>query len=243
VKNWMTPIVATMAIVGASIPMYLSPQLSFWDAFLTLWMIIFFVGFALIALEGAFFMQSPEIHRLSQFIMAFLATGVMAVIAAALVSSNSFEFTLADKCRVLLSERSGKDWIVRFIGVAGLYTFCYVALGSATWPFVRKYYENPNNGLALRVPGGRVIISLQMVRGLLTTIALVPLIAAIPASDIVWCYKLSLLLVAIMAIGPHVMATRWPAKLRIVHAIEISLFAVVYSFIVWLFIARPLTSA
>ena len=239
----MPPIAAAVAIVVAAIPMYLPPQLSFMDTWLSLWTILFVVGFALIALEGAFFMQSPEIHRISQFVVAFIATGVMAAIAAALVSSNSLEFTLADKCRVLLAERSGKDWIMRFIGVAGLYTFVYVAIGSATWPFVREYYENPNNGLALRVPGARVIIPLQMVRGLLTTTALVPLIAVIPASDTVWWFRLSLLLAAVMAIGPLVMATRWPARLRLAHAIEISVFAVVYSFTVWLLIARPVASA
>lgn len=243
VKSWMTPITAAVAIVVAAIPMYLSSQLSFWDTWLSLWTITFVVGFALIALEGAFFMQSPEIRRISQFVMAFSATGVMAAIAAILVSSNSLEFTLADKCRVLLAERSGKDWIMRFIGVAGLYSFVYVAIGSATWPFVREYYENPNHGLPLRVPRARVIIPLQMVRGLLTTMALVPLIAAIPANDAVWWFRLSLLLAAIMAIGPLVMQTRWPARLRLAHAIEISVFAVVYSFTVWLLIARSVTSA
>jgi hypothetical protein len=239
----MTSMAAAVAIVVAAIPMYLSPQLSFWDTWLSLWTIVFVVGFALIALEGAFFMQSPEIHRISQFVVAFIATGVMAAIAAVLVSSNSLEFTLADKCRVLLAERSSKDWIMRFSGVVGIYTFVYVAIGSATWPFVREYYENPNNGLALRVPSGRVVISLEMVRGLLTTMALVPLIAAIPASDRVWWFRLSLLLAAIMAVGPLVITTRWPARLRVAHAIEISVFAVVYSFTVWLLIARPVTSA
>ena len=188
-KSWMAPIVATVTVVAAAMPMYLSPQLSFWDTWLSLWTIVFLVGFALIALEGAFFMRSPEIHRISQFVVAFIATGVMAAITAALVSSNSLEFTLADKCRVLLAERSGKDWAMRFAGVAGLYTFVYVAIGSATWPFIRGYYEDPSNGLALRVPGGQVIIVLQLVRGLLTTLALVPLIAAIPASDTGWWFS------------------------------------------------------
>jgi len=234
----MTPIAATVAIVAAAIPMYLSPQLSFWDTYLSLWLIIYLVGFALIALEGAFFMESPEIHRVSQFVVAFIATGVMAAIAAALVSSDSHEFTLPDKCRTLFAGRSTEDWLLRFAGVSGLYTLAYVAIGSATWPFVREYYQSPDSGLALRVPGGPVIIVLQMVRGLLTSLALFPLIAAIPAPDSVWWFRLSLLLAAIMAIGPLIMATRWPARLRLTHAIEISVFAVAYSFIVWLLIGQ-----
>ena len=241
--SWVTPVAAAVAVVVAAIPMYLSEQLSFWDAWLSLWTILFIVGFALIALEGAFFMQSPEIHRVSQFVVALVATGVTAGIAAALVSSNSLEFTLADKCRALLAERSGTDWIMRFIGMAGLYTLFYLAIGSATWPFIREYYQNPNHGLALRVPDGRVVISIQMIRGLITTAALLPLIASIPASDTVWWLRLSILLVTIMAIGPQLMATRWPARLRLAHAIEISVFAVVYSFAVWLVIARTMTSA
>jgi hypothetical protein len=210
---------------------------------LSLWTIIFIVGFALIALEGAFFMQSPEIRRISQFVVAFIAAGVVAAISAALVSSNSFEFTLANKCRVLLAQRSGMEWIMRFIGVAGLYTFFYIAIGSATWPFVREYYENPDYGLALRVPDRRLLILLQMVRGMLTTMALVPMIAAIPAYDIGWWFRVFLLLAAIMAISPLVMAIRWPAKLRLAHAIEILLFALVFSFTVWLLVANRMTSA
>ncbi len=238
----MAPIAATVVTVVAAIPMYLSAQLSFWDTWLSLWAIIFVVGFALIALEGAFFMQSPEIHRVSQFVVAFLATGVMAAIVAALTSSDGLEFSLADKCRVLLAERSEKDWIVRFTGVAGLYMLAYVAIGSATWPLVRGYYQDPNSGLTLRVPGGRTIIVLQTVRGLLTTMALFPLIAAIPGSDTIWWLKLSLLLAVVMAIGPLVMASRWPARLRLIHGIEISSFAVVYSLAVSWFITGPVTS-
>ena len=177
------------------------------------------------------------------FVVAFIATGVMAAIAAALTSSGSLEFTLADRCRAVLAERSGWGWVVRLGGVAGLYTFVYVAIGSATWPFVREYYQDPDNGLTLRVPGGRTIIVLQTVRGLLTTMALFPLIAAVPALDTLWWLKLSLLLAVVMAIGPLVMATRWPGRLRLAHGIEISVFAVVYSLAVWLFIAGPVTSA
>ncbi len=142
-KSWMAPIAATVVTVVAAIPMYLSAQLSFLDIWLSLWTIIFVVGFALIALEGAFFMQPPEIRRVSQFVVAFVATGVMAAIVAALTSSDGLEFSLADKCRVLLAERSEKDWIVRFAGVAGLYMLVYVVIGSATWPFVREYYSDP----------------------------------------------------------------------------------------------------
>ncbi len=232
-KTSMAPLAAAVVMVGAAIPMYLSPALSFLDTWLSLWTIMYVVGFALIALEGIFFMKSPEIRRISQFVVAFIATGVMAAIAAVLVSSNTFEFTLVDKCRVLFEERPAEDWGMRLLGVSGLYTLVYVAIGMSTWPFVRRYYEDPNNGLELRVPSGPVVLSLQMVRGMLTAVALFPLVAAIPASDTDWWWKLSVLLAAIMAIGPLLMATRWPAMLRLAHAIEISVFAVVYSYTVW----------
>jgi hypothetical protein len=129
------------------------------------------------------------------------------------------------------------------MGGAALYTVLYVALGSATWPFVRDYYRNPQHGLALCVPTGRVIIGLQMARGLATTIVLTPLMAAAPTPDAAWRVRLSLLLVAVMAIGPLIMATRWPRRLRWIHAIEISAFAVLYSFTICSLIARPYMSA
>lgn len=88
-------------------------------------------------------------------------------------------------------------------------------------------------GLKLRVPSGPVVILLQMTRGFVTALALVPLAAAVPTADTSWWLKLSLLLAAVMAIAPLLMATNWPVKLRVTHAIEISVFAVFYSYTVW----------
>lgn len=232
-NSWMAPIAAAVIIVGAAIPMYQGATLSFLYVWLSLWLILYVIGFALIALEGIFFMVKPEIRHISQYIAALIATGVMAAIAAAFVSSNTFEFTLVDMVREFLEQRSALDGALRLLGVSGLYTLVYVAIGMATWPLVRSHYEDPNHGLALRAPGAPVIILLQMTRGLLTALALVPLVAAIPATDTTWWLKLSLLLATVMAIAPLLMATKWPARLRLTHAIEISVFAVVYSWIVW----------
>jgi hypothetical protein len=242
VKIWVASIAAGAALIVGAAPMYLPERLPFWDAWLSFWVILFVVSFALTALEGVFFMKSPEIHRASQFVVAFLATSAIAAVSAILFGSRTVEFTLADKCRALFAEQSVTEWIIRFIGSAGLFAFLYAVVGSATWPFVREYYQNPDHALGLRVPRARVIIPLQIVRGLCTTLSLVPLIAVIPAVDAVWWFRLYALLVVVMGVGPLLLATRWPARLRFLHAVEFTVFTVGYSFVVWWLIARPAAS-
>lgn len=234
-KRWVSPLAAIAITISAAIPLYQSASISFLDAWLSLWLVFYVIGFALIALEGSFFMEQPEIQHARQYIGALIATSAMAAITAAIVGSKTLEFTLLEECRELFSQRTLWDWCQRALVASVLYTLSYVAIGMATWPFVRSYYEDPKHGLKLRVPSGAVVVALQMTRGLLTALTLVPLIASIPPSGTAWWLQLSLLLAAVMAVSPLLMASKWPAMLRLAHAIEISIFAVVYSFTVcWL---------
>jgi len=229
----MAPTAARAITIGAAIPLFQSVPISFLDAWLSLWLILYVIGFALIALEGFFFMEEPEIRHPHQFIGALFATSAIAAITAAIASSSTLEFSLLENCRELLEQRSPWDWCQMALVAAVLYTLAYIAIGMATWPFVRSYYQDPNKGLKLRLPSGPVVSSLQMTRGLLTALALVPLIASIPPSGMAWWLQLSLLLAAVMAIAPLLMASKWPVKLRLAHAIEISVFAVIYAYTLW----------
>jgi hypothetical protein len=205
----------------------------------SLWLILFVAGFVLVALEGAFFMRRPEIHRASQFLVGFLATGLMAAVVGALVRSGEDSFTLGQRCRALLERTALAEWGLRLGGAAGLYTLVYVAFGSATWPLVKGYYRDGEQDLGLRVPDGRVVITLQLVRGFLTSLVLLPLVASIPASEPGWWLRLSLLLAAVLGLAPLAMATPWPARLRILHAVEITLFAFAYAAVVGWLLGRP----
>jgi hypothetical protein len=226
-------------MILAAVPAYRRADFTFTDAWLSAWSMFFVVGFALIALEGAFFMKAHHIRGALPYVVAFVATGIMAAISSAIVTTDDFQFTLPMRCREEIAGHSLMYWTARMIGAAGLFTCLYGVIGSATWPFIRKYYEDPDYGLQLRIPNGRVIIALQMFRGLVTTIVLFPLVTAFRTHFLSTVAALALLLAATMAIGPLTMAPRWPTLLRMIHAVEISLFAILYSLVLYAMFVTP----
>ena len=84
---------------------------------------------------------------------------------------------------------------------------------------------------------------MQLLRGFVTSLVLLPLVAAVPASGPGWWLRLSFLLAAVLALAPLAMASRWPARLRILHAVEITLFSFAYSAVVWWLLGRPAAGA
>jgi len=232
-------IMSAVLFLVASFAMYAGSRLSFWDVWVSLWTVCFFAGFLPIVLESAFFVKSQRWNK-QKFAAAFLVTGMASALTAAAVGSGSARFTIPERCSTLLLESSIVDWILRFIGISGLYVFLYGILGTATRPFLRRYYDDPKNKLELAVPATRVILLLQVVRGTLTTAALIPMLALIPAEGLLWWAQLSMLLATVMGIIPLMMQSAWPARLRIIHGIEISAFAFAYSFLVWLMMAHKI---
>ncbi|MHC5065110.1 MAG: hypothetical protein ACYTG5_14180 [Planctomycetota bacterium] len=236
-KLLLPSIAATAAIVAGAVPLYLPAQLSFLDVFTSLWALSFLIGLVLNAVEGLVFMEKPEITRFSQYLSAFLGTALISALAALVCADLDAEFTLYQTTWAYIEAHALEDWLFRIGGAAGLYCFCYVAIGSATWPFVRRYYEDPKYGLNLRLPSGGLLVLLQLTRGLITSLVLLPICAAVPGADWLWWLRLSLLLAAVIAIAPLLMAVNWPKRLRLTHAIEISVFAAVWSLVVWWLLA------
>lgn len=97
--------------------------------------------------------------------------------------------------------------------------------------------QEPCRGLRLRIPSGPVVIVLQLGRGLLAVIALVPLLASSSARGLDWWYRFAFALAVTSGIIPLLGATGWPTKLRVAHAIEIVVFELVYAFGLWQILA------
>ncbi len=197
-------------------------------------------GFLLHAIESLFYF-AKRIWTVRLFLGGLLTFICVGIVASLLIPrSIDEEVDLVTAIKTWWSAESHNAvFDIAYSSIAFMVNYCVI--GSATWPFVRKYYENPDSLLGLRVPPGRVIIALQLGRGFLATIALIPLITGLGnhAPHVsTWGY-LAVSLSVTFGIMPMVMAPKdWPLRLRILHGIEIIFFVALQSLAWWWFLAR-----
>jgi len=109
------------------------------------------------------------------------------------------------------------------------YMVAYCVIGSATWPFVRHHYEDPASPLSLRVPSGATIVPLQLARGLVATLVVLPLLASSSLEGLEAWPHLALTTTVTCALVPMLLVANWPGRLRLAHALEITVFSLVQS--------------
>jgi hypothetical protein len=106
-------------------------------------------------------------------------------------------------------------------------------------PFVLPYYDNPDLGLNLTVPGIGVILPLEIGRGLLYVLTLFPLIAVLRGS---YWWKALWVGLTIAVLGswvPMIQALHWTPVLRLAHGLEITADAVVQGLVLTWLLAPP----
>jgi len=197
--------------------------------------VVYFVifGFFLHALESVFYFEKGHAIKSRQWafgIIVFTSIGILASVILPQRIEGTInlwesisEMYVAHSTRTLLH--------IAYSSIS--FMVIYSIIGSITWPFIKQYYTGPDAKLSLKVPSGKVVISLQLFRGVLATISIIPLIIGLGelASEIkVWGY-LILTMGATFAIMPMIMAPQdWPLKLRIIHGVEILVFVILQSF-------------
>lgn len=194
-------------------------------------------GFILHAIESLFYFKE-RILGSREWIggtLMFLAIGLVAAMVIPVDQSGGFQANLS----AWFAEHKYPGFLIAYATLTFMVTYCVI--GSATWPFVRSYYDDPDSSFSLCVPSGRLVIGLQIFRGLLATLAVLPLLAAIDAqTSFVWVW-LSLLISTsyTFAIAPMLQAPdNWPLRLRVIHAIEIVCFAAIQTWAWCYFLTR-----
>lgn len=134
----------------------------------------------------------------------------------------------------LLGQRPLRSWIWRCLLVAALYVPTYLIFGSLIYPIVKPYYTNPAYGLNLTTPSLGPFLVLELVRGLLYVISLLPLLAVTRGSR--WQTLLYVFVFSGIFNGWQLIVNlTWPAQLRFAHAAEITGDVLVQSLLVcWL---------
>lgn len=216
----------------AAYPLVRTLSLSRGGLFLALLGLYYCVGFLLSAIEAIVFSSGPSPIRARDLLGALVMAGLCAG-TATLVMSPAASGSLLGNLERWFELRGVQESLLRLALAAVAYMVAYCVIGSITWHFVRPYYEDPRYGLALRVPGARVILPMQLARGLGVTLMFLPFIAATSSQGVHEYLLLSSALALTAGVVPLVSAVAWPTFLRVAHGIEIVVFAFVFGFALW----------
>ncbi len=186
-----------------------------------LWFLLSFVLNGLMNLVEAIFFTSTPVTQLARgFAVLAFGQATLAVLLTLLFAPQQTGPGLLTRLGETLHQRRGVSWTWRF-GLAALsYLPIYFSFGMIAAPFVLPYYNNPDMGLNLVVPGFGVILPLEIGRGLLYALTVFPLIAALRGG--VWskAFRIGLIIAVLGSWGPALQASNWPLVLRVAHGLE-----------------------
>lgn len=226
----LVPVLSALLVLAGVYPLASVLDLSVpWMA-TALFVMIFVCGFLLHAIEASVF-NAGRVRR--RDVAGACALAVVAAVIIALFVMSPSSGTVARHVAGWFADNGTTGAWLRIALSAVSFMVVYNMIGSATWPLVRNYYEDPKYGLNLRVPRGRTVILLQLGRGLLATLALLPVLTSSLIDGVQWWGRLAVAFAMLAAIVPLVSAVNWPVRLRVIHAVEITLFALVQTFAWW----------
>lgn len=194
-----------------------------------LWVNLFVVGGFSNMVEGYFFtdvFDSFSIFAMGAAVM-LVSSGLQAVILGYLLQPGDRSLkTCFDE---YMEKRSGGEWIKRLTAGTLTYFPVYFFFGMLVSPFVMPYYSDPSMGLV--IPPFSVIIPLEIIRGLMYTAVLLPIIACLDGN-----FKNSALALAGMlfipgALLPLLGDQGLPAPIIPFHLTEILADSVVYGYL------------
>jgi hypothetical protein len=201
-----------------------------------LWLLLLLVLNGLInTIEAFFFTTIPHAQLASS--LAILAFGQVAValLLTLLFRPQQTGPGLLTRLRESLAQKTAVSWAWRF-GLAALsYVPIYYLFGMIVAPVVLPYYDNPDLGLNLTVPGIGTILPLEIGRGLLYALTLFPLIAVLRGGYWSRALCVGLIIAVLGSWVPMLQAVFWSPVLRLAHGLEITADAFAQGFVLtWL---------
>jgi len=203
-------------------------RLSRWSLIILIWLELLVVEFINNYIEGYFFTTrygNPAV--LVQSVASALISSVITGTAAALLLGYGISGITAS-LKKHLSTRTGRSWILRIVVGSVAYFPIYFFFGMLIAPFVLPYYSNPLYGL--RIPSFAVMIPVELFRGFVYTLVLLPLMATVVGGRITKFIALAAVLYIpgfIAVLGN----TAIPAQIIPFHGVEILADSIVYGLV------------
>ena len=212
-------------------------RLSRWSLTLLVWLELLVVEFLNNYVEAYFFMtrySNPAV--LVQSVASALISSVISATAAALLLGYGISGITAS-LKEYLSKRTSSSWILRIAVGSVAYYPIYFFFGLLITPFVLPYYYDPSFGL--RIPSFAVIIPVELFRGFVYTLVLLPLLATVVGGRTTKFIALAAMLYIpgglIALLGNQTI----PAPIIPFHGVEILADSVVYGFALSRILSQP----
>ncbi len=143
------------------------------------------------------------------------------------------ERDLIENIREKLSTSSRLGWVVRLVMTGPLFLAVYFVFGMIVSPFVTPFYNDPS--LGLNIPPFSIIIPVEIIRGIIYGVVLLPLLVSLRFGRLYSFITVSMMLFVVGALVPLIDAPL-PAAIIPYHIVEILCDSLVFGYIlVWLY--------
>jgi len=187
----------------------------------TAWLALFIIQYFSNLFEAYFFTTvfPTMLSFLAGVLESLVITFVEALLVGILFVPREIQRSYVSEIKSYFAQRSGFSWTLRIIVGSIIYFPIYLVFGGLVSPFVIPYYTDPSMGLM--IPGFDVMTPVELVRGFLYVLALLPIIAGIRIKRGYLYVAIASLLYVLGAFMPLLTNLSWPVQLRIFHGLEI----------------------
>ena len=192
----------------------------YWQRLLSIWLCNYLLYYLLNVLDGLLFSPLPNMG--TGIVSDIFPALFMAAVIAVLWKPRNVESPNIGKVRAYFAARKPANWAWRLALAWLAYPPIYYLMGRAVAPFVQHYYEDPSLNLGLTMPPSvGVLLAMQVLRGALFLIAVLPIIVAWRGSQKgLWLWAGTVIFLQIA--GQAILQAYWlPAGLRIPHSLEL----------------------
>ena len=190
--------------------------------FLITWLALYCIQMLMPVLEGIFF--STQFEGAPELIFGALIFGWILVLPAALAGVILFNpveiHSFTEIKREYFSRISRTQFVGRFIVASALWMVIYFIFGAIVAPYVLPYYTEGGVGYELVLPELQVILGLQLIRGFILVLLILPLVIS---TNLDW-KRLAVIIAALLYIGGAIavflISDQFPLMLRLMHGIE-----------------------
>jgi hypothetical protein len=190
--------------------------------FLITWLAIYCIQMLMPVLEGVFF--STQFEGAPELIIGALVFGWVLVLPTALAGAVLFNpaevYTFGEIKEEYFRGIGNVQFIGRFIIASALWMIIYYIFGAIIAPYVLPYYTVGGIGYHLVLPEPQVVLGLQLVRGFILVLLIMPLVIS---TDLDWKH-LAVAIAALLYIGGAIaiflISDQYPLVLRMMHAME-----------------------
>jgi hypothetical protein len=212
-------------------------RLSRWSLILLVWLELLVVEFLNNYVEAYFFTtRFDDLAFLTQSVASALVSSLISATAAALLLGYGVS-GITVSLREYLSRRTRGSWVVRIALGSVAYFPIYFFFGMLIAPFVLPYYSDSSFGL--RIPSFAVIIPVELFRGFVYTLVLLPLLANVVGGRTTKFIALAAMLYIPGGLIALLGNPELPAPIIPFHGVEILADSIVYGLVLSRILSPP----